>query len=293
MASAYEVANAAVANAAVPSAAVLSGTRLKFTDLCEDVIRLICESLDVESHISLFITVGPMAFGDLYKKIKNTRCIKMFGYINEIDNYDTDLIYYVAMLKPEERVTLIEACGGELPFNLDRGLNCLLPLLPDHTQLLNTPRHKATAKRYLKKYGALRHQPPETMDFIENLAIKCVLLNPAAPMILSNPSNTSVTRLSQFIALAFDINMKHDYWNKSPTNHTPSCFRNPTQALKQVLEGQSAEDLLTGYMALLKNYQAWYQRFIHNRKQTYGTMTTDAQARYDELMLLGPYMTGF
>ena len=61
MASAYEVA----------SEAVVYGTRLKFTDLCEDVIRLICESLDVESHISLFITVGPIAFGDLYKKIKN------------------------------------------------------------------------------------------------------------------------------------------------------------------------------------------------------------------------------
>jgi len=268
----------------------LFGTGLKFTDLCDDVIRLICESLDVESHIALYLAVGPMAFGNLYIKIKNTCRVAMSSYINEIVNYDTDLIYYVAMLKPEERATLIEACGGEIPFNLDRGLNCLLPLLPDHTQLLNTPRHKAKAKRNLKKYGALRNQPAEAMDFIEDLAIKCVLLNPAATMIRANSHHTPVTRLSQFIALAFDINMNHDYWNKSPTNHTPNCFRDPVQALRKVLEGQSAENLLAVYMEQLKSYQEWYKRFIRNNR--YGTLATDAEARYESLILLGPYLTG-
>jgi hypothetical protein len=278
-------------------AAVASKAAMKFTDLCEDVIRLVCDYLDVESHISLYLAYnGQKAVKDkLYQKIQTMKysCIYTYTHVPKpdgrwqikssraINERDTDLLYYLAMLKPTERNQLKIACGGHIPLNLGRGLKRLQPLLCDHAQLLQTPRYKAEAKRYLQQYGALRAQPA-ARTYIEKRAIECLYRRPNI-------------RLLEFIALVFDINLKSiifdinrrtNEWNTGPTNHTPHSFQDPWQTLEEVL--QEMPPILfaetEGHLAI--DYKNWHRHFIANetRRQKYGPIAIAADERYKEVM---------
>ncbi len=276
-----------------------SSQGMKFTDLCEDVIRLVCEYLDVESHISLYLAYGThinSAVKDkLYQKIQTMKysCIYTYTHVPKpdgrwqiqtsysINERDTDLVYYVAMLQPAERDQLKKVCGGQIPFNLGRGLKTLLPLLTDHAQLLQTPSYKAEAKRNIQKYGALRAQPA-ARSYIEKRAMECVYRRPNI-------------RLLEFIALVFDINLKSiifdinrrtNEWNTGPTNHTPHSFQDPWQTLEEVLQEMPAFLFAETEGHLAIDYKKWHKYFIvnENRRQKYGPIAIAADERYKEVM---------
>jgi hypothetical protein len=283
-----EVTSASKAVASTSTAvAVTSTAAMRFTDLCEDVIRLVCEYLDIESHISLYLAYGQKAVKDkLYQKIQTMKysCIYTYTHVPKPDGRwkikssraiaerDTDLLYYLAMLKPTERNQLKIACGGHIPLNLGRGLKRLQPLLCDHAQLLQTPRYKADAKRYLQQYGALRAKP-DARTYIEKRAMECVLRRPNA-------------RLLDFIALVFDINIKPNEWITGPTNHTPHSFQDPWQALEEMFQEIQPILLKDTEEQLAMYYKNWHRYFItsESRLQKYGPIAIAADERYKEVM---------
>jgi hypothetical protein len=275
------------------NAVVVSSSTLKFTDLCEDIIRLVCDYLDVESHIALYLALVGMPPGStsfvqrqLYPKIQTMKysCLYTITHAPKPDGEcvvrcsqdkterDTDLVYCVAMLTYKERAQLRQACGGMIPYHNARGLYALQPLLTDHAQLLETPRFKAEAKRYLQKYGALRAHPA-ARDYIEKRAIQCVRRKPQA-------------RLQQFIALAFDLNLNINPWKTTPTNQTPGCFQDPLNALEEVLQDIPAAIWTETEEGVVQCYLKWHRRFManDNRRQKYGNIVLAADARFKQVL---------
>jgi hypothetical protein len=280
-------------NAVVAQNVVVSSSTLKFTDLCEDIIRLVCDYLDVESHIALYLALVGMPPGStsvvqdhLYPKIQTMKysCLYTITHVPKPDGEclvrcsqdkterDTDLVYCVAMLTYKERAQLRQACGGMIPYHNARGLYALQPLLTDHAQLLDTPRFKAEAKRYLQKYGALRAHPA-ARDYIETRAIQCVRRKPQA-------------RLQQFIALAFDLNLNINPWKTTPTNQTPGCFQDPLNALEEVLQDIPAAIWTETEEGVVQCYLKWHRRFManDNRREKYGDIVLAADARFKQVL---------
>jgi hypothetical protein len=185
---------------------------------------------------------------------------------------DTDLVYCVAMLTYKERAQLRQACGGMIPYHNARGLYALQPLLTDHAQLLETPRFKAEAKRYLQKYGALRAHPA-ARNYIETRAIQCVRRKPQA-------------RFQQFIALAFDLNLNINPWKTTPTNQTPGCFQDPLNALEEVLQDIPAAIWTETEEGVVQCYLKWHRRFManDNRRQKYGDIVLAADTRFKQVL---------
>ena len=281
-------------NIVVPgTSGAVSSSTLKFTDLCEDIIRLVCDYLDVESHIALYLALVGMPPGStsfvqrhLYPKIQTMKysCLYTITHVpkpngecvvrcsQDKTERDTNLVYCVAMLTYKERAQLRQACGGMIPYHNARGLYALQPLLTDHAQLLETPRFKAEAKRYLQKYGALRAHPA-ARDYIETRAIQCVRRKPQA-------------RFQQFIALAFDINLNINPWKTTPTNQTPGCFQDPLNALEEVLQDIPAAIWAETEEGVVQCYLKWHRRFManDNRREKYGDIVLAADARFKQVL---------
>jgi hypothetical protein len=187
-----------------------------FAELSNDVIRIICTYLDIESHISLYLaTEFPATADQLTQKMQAAN--------------QTDLIYFVAMLPPHYQASLTRLFGGTIPFDFQlkkhsKTLQSLFPLLVDHQQLFELKGKKVAAKRNHKKYGALRLKPT-AQDYLENLVIQTVI--------------NKTHRMDEFIDMAFDINVSGAVavWKASyPTCALPNCFRDPVRILDKFVE---------------------------------------------------------
>lgn len=224
-----------------------------FAELSNDVIRIICTYLDIESHISLYLaTEFPATADQLTQKMQAAN--------------QTDLIYFVAMLPPHYQASLTRLFGGTIPFDFtdvfvksQKTMCCLLPLLVDHQQLFEVKGKRVAAKRNHKKYGALRLEP-STQEFLENLVIQAVV-------------NETILE-EEFIEVAFDINRGLGTTDKkTPNCFTPNCFRDPVSVLDRIVAQMPEEWLLS-----LAVFYGRHMRKLQHAKKKNGK---EAQERLD------------
>lgn len=249
---------------------MVSSKTTKFSDLCEDVIRIVCGYLDAQSHIALYLAVNdlPCVREQMYQKIQMTTAMHKPNRTYTYKTDDCDLIAFIAGLSKEEKTRLTNACGGDLPLNLERGLNCFLPLLIQHDKIPPFRGKIRSAKAFYSKYGAMRANP-EAYQFVEALAIKLVQKHPAY-------------HLFEFVLTAFDLSDFVASFQPNPTNCTPGCFQTPELTLRMLCK-ESLQFTVQKYaVRLWKSYERWKKFYSkpRNYKGVNETILLETEQRY-------------
>ena len=193
-----------------------------FTDLCDDVIRIVCSYLDVESHIALYLAAGKIECvrENIYRKIAETQTVFASPTSKRDELKDCNLVSFISQLPNADKIRLLNACDGYLPIKLSRGLNSLLPLLTEHDKIPNYIGIRRRAKAYHGKFGTMRANT-EAYNFVEGIAVAMVFEKPAH-------------HLFKFVLSAFDIAGWVCSYQRQPTNLTPGCFQTPEKTLKAI-----------------------------------------------------------